>query len=75
MCSRWVQGRQHSSIDSIACTVANQVFVANPKKPKTIVNILAVNKEKLVKYLSDFHTDRGAQSVCNVACCACPCPR
>jgi hypothetical protein len=35
------------------------VFVANPSKPQPIIDILANNKEKLLKYLEDFHTDRG----------------
>lgn len=54
--------------------ILKQVFVANPKKPKTIINILAVNKEKLVKYLSDFHTDRGAVLLV-VLLCATVCPQ
>lgn len=36
-----------------------QVFVANPNKPQAIVDILTNNREKLLKYLEDFHTDRG----------------
>lgn len=35
-----------------------KVFVANPKKTKPITNILANNKDKLVKYLGDFHAER-----------------
>eukprot|EP01026_Neomeris_dumetosa_P081698 TRINITY_DN92250_c0_g1_i1.p1 TRINITY_DN92250_c0_g1~~TRINITY_DN92250_c0_g1_i1.p1 ORF type:complete len:348 (-),score=54.71 TRINITY_DN92250_c0_g1_i1:522-1565(-) len=35
-----------------------KVFVANPKKPKPIVEVLATNKTKLLKYLEDFHSDR-----------------
>ena len=37
-----------------------QVFVANPNKTPEIVEVLASNKEKLLKYLGDFHTDKGA---------------
>ena len=37
-----------------------QVFVANPNKTQPIVNILAGNKEKLLKYLTDFHADKSA---------------
>ena len=37
-----------------------QVFVANPNKSDSIVDILTSNKEKLLKYLGDFHTDKGA---------------
>jgi hypothetical protein len=36
-----------------------QVFVANPHKPPAIVDILVNNRSKLLKYLEDFHTDRG----------------
>lgn len=35
-----------------------KVFVANPNKTQPIVNILAGNKEKLLKYLTDFHADK-----------------
>lgn len=35
-----------------------QVFVANPNKPKPILDILLRNKDKLVDFLSKFHTDR-----------------
>ena len=47
----------------IACV---QVFVANPNKPDTIVDILTGNKDKLLKYLGDFHTDKGAPAS---SCC------
>jgi len=39
-----------------------QVFVANPNKPQTIIDILINNKEKLLKYLEEFHTDKGRAS-------------
>ncbi|CAD5116580.1 unnamed protein product [Dimorphilus gyrociliatus] len=35
-----------------------KVFVANPSKPKPILDILLRNQEKLVDFLSKFHTDR-----------------
>lgn len=35
-----------------------QVFVANPNKPKPILDILLRNQEKLVEFLMKFHTDR-----------------
>jgi len=35
-----------------------KVFVANPDKPAAIHSILSKNKEKLVKFLKDFHNDR-----------------
>ena len=35
------------------------MFVANPNKTDAIVSILTGNKEKLLKYLGDFHTDKG----------------
>ena len=36
-----------------------QVFVANPNKSPEVVQILAGNKERLLTYLGDFHTDKG----------------
>jgi len=35
-----------------------KVFVANPNKPKPILEILLRNQDKLVDFLSKFHTDR-----------------
>ena len=35
-----------------------KVFVANPKKPPEIVKILVTNRDKLVTYLTHFHTDK-----------------
>eukprot|EP01025_Chloroclados_australasicus_P026335 TRINITY_DN2614_c0_g1_i1.p1 TRINITY_DN2614_c0_g1~~TRINITY_DN2614_c0_g1_i1.p1 ORF type:complete len:347 (-),score=39.71 TRINITY_DN2614_c0_g1_i1:374-1414(-) len=35
-----------------------KVFVANPKKARPIVEVLVNNKQKLLKYLEDFHNDR-----------------
>lgn len=40
-------------------TPVPQVFVANPNKPQPIVDILANNRDKLLKYLEDFHTEKG----------------
>ena len=36
-----------------------QVFVANPNKSDAVVTILASNKERLLRYLGDFHTEKG----------------
>ena len=36
-----------------------QVFVANPNKSPEVIQILAGNKERLLTYLGDFHTDKG----------------
>jgi hypothetical protein len=47
-----------------------QVFVANPNKTSEIREVLARNKEKLLKYLGDFHTDKGEHSG---KCCMHPC--
>lgn len=44
-----------------------QVFVANPKKPQPIIDILTNNKDKLLKYLEDFHTDKGEAQGCNTS--------
>lgn len=35
-----------------------KVFVANPKKPKPIVDILVKNRQKLLNFLSNFHSER-----------------
>ncbi|CAH2238828.1 jg6818 [Pararge aegeria aegeria] len=35
-----------------------KVFVANPNKPKPILDILLRNQDKLVDFLTKFHTDR-----------------
>ena len=35
-----------------------KVFVANPRKPDTIVNTLVKNKERLVTYLDKFHIEK-----------------
>ncbi|KZT53597.1 mo25 protein [Calocera cornea HHB12733] len=35
-----------------------KVFVANPRKPPQIENILRRNKDKLLNFLRDFHNDR-----------------
>ena len=39
-----------------------QVFVANPKKPLQIENILQRNKEKLLVFLQNFHNDKEGKS-------------
>ncbi len=36
--------------------------MANPNKTPEVVEVLASNKEKLLKYLGDFHTEKGADS-------------
>jgi calcium binding protein 39 len=36
--------------------------VANPTKPKAISDILLRNQEKLIDFLSSFHTDRKCRS-------------
>jgi len=35
-----------------------KVFVANPNKPKPILDILIRNRDKLIDFLSNFHNDR-----------------
>jgi hypothetical protein len=45
--------------------VQAQVFVANPNKTRPVVEILYNNREKLLKYLQDFHNDRGAWGWCS----------
>ena len=35
-----------------------KVFVANPAKPPAVLEILTKNADRLMRYLSDFQTDR-----------------
>lgn len=35
-----------------------KVFVANPNKTRQVQEILQKNKERLLKFLADFHNDR-----------------
>ena len=49
------------SVRASAGRAAAQVFVANPNKTPAIVSILVSNRDKLLKYLGDFHTDKGAR--------------
>jgi calcium binding protein 39 len=35
-----------------------KVFVANPAKPPAVAEILAKNADRLMRFLSDFQTDR-----------------
>ena len=35
-----------------------KVFVANPNKPTEILQILIENKDKLIKFLQSFHTEK-----------------
>eukprot|EP01119_Soliformovum_irregulare_P008730 TRINITY_DN21835_c0_g1_i1.p1 TRINITY_DN21835_c0_g1~~TRINITY_DN21835_c0_g1_i1.p1 ORF type:complete len:336 (-),score=104.68 TRINITY_DN21835_c0_g1_i1:46-1053(-) len=35
-----------------------KVFVANPNKPPSILNILVKNKDKLISFLNNFHNDK-----------------
>ncbi len=42
-----------------------QVFVANPNKAQPILDILLKNKDKLVEFLTQFHTDRTGQHFIN----------
>ena len=41
----------------LAC-LSHQVFAANPQKPAEIIDILVGNKEKLLLFLRDFHSDK-----------------
>ena len=59
MCA-WLQ----STFALLACMTGfmlsspSQVFVANPNKTKAIQDILLKNQDKLVEFLSKFHSDR-----------------
>lgn len=45
----------------MALLSGTQVFVANPNKSAEVVQILTGNKERLLRYLGDFHMDKGAR--------------
>ena len=45
-----------------------QVFVANPNKTPKITELLQHNKDKLLRYLGDFHTDKGGCSTKDAGC-------
>lgn len=54
-----VEGFHWRSFDLIGLFLNHfQVFVANPNKPKPILDILLRNQDKLVDFLTKFHTDR-----------------
>ena len=46
------------------------MFVANPKKPPQIESILRRNKDKLLKFLKDFHNDKEGSFIA-AACTGC----
>ena len=48
--------------------VIAQVFVANPEKPADIIEILAVNKARLIMFLRGFQNEKGAFAPA-VGCC------
>ena len=67
--ARW-PGVRHSAtlhLPPPPCHPALQVFVANPNKTRPVVEILFNNKDKLLKYLDDFHNDRGGWALCGKA--------
>lgn len=49
----------HAVVAGPVSCVCMQVFVANPNKTRPIIEILVGNKDKLLKYLTDFHSDKG----------------
>ncbi|KAK7436723.1 Hym1p [Stygiomarasmius scandens] len=54
MCSRCAT----PSLLAYQANTGLQVFVANPKKPPQIENILRRNKDKLLVFLQNFHNDK-----------------
>lgn len=52
----------------IGASLVAQVFVANPNKTPKITELLQHNKDKLLRYLGDFHTDKGVCSTNNAGC-------
>ena len=56
MFSRWAVSAEKQHEQTL--NVNLQVFVANPRKPAHIENILRRNKAKLLTFLQGFHNDR-----------------
>jgi len=50
-----------------------KIFVANPKKSPSIVEILLRNKERLIEFLRKFQTDKGMYACVCVYVCVCVC--
>lgn len=46
-----------------------KVFVANPKKPEAISQILLNNREKLIAYLKNFQNSKGTWQSKALPCC------
>lgn len=47
--------------------------MANPNKTQQITELLQHNKDKLLRYLGDFHTDKGQPFTClygALPCCS-----
>ena len=57
-----------SGLPLIGASLVAQVFVANPNKTPKITEVLQHNKDKLLRYLGDFHTDKGVCSTNNAGC-------
>ena len=61
----WLMMRSICAVMQVsACGAGAQVFVANPNKTQEITELLQHNKDKLLRYLGDFHTDKGASPSC-----------
>lgn len=56
--SRYSFSRATIAFFTEANVVAQQVFVANPKKSKPVQDILLKNRDKLLAFLPKFHDDR-----------------
>lgn len=66
MCSRLVRFTEiinGRTVLMYPCGIIWQVFVANPKKPPQIENILRRNKDKLLAFLKNFHNDKEGASI------------
>ena len=48
-----------------------KVFVANPKKPEAISQILVNNRKKLIAYLKNFQNNKGTTSCLVKTCHVC----
>ena len=72
LCSDTLWLRMHSiraAMQVSTCGATAQVFVANPNKTQEITELLQHNKDKLLRYLGDFHTDKGGFPSCQHCTC------
>jgi len=55
---------KHKNIQLEAFNVF-KLFAANPRKSQPVKEILQMNKQKLIEYISEFHNDKRMFICCN----------